>query len=80
MNNIHGLSGSRPNNAAGRGGGGAGGDQSPGCLDQIKAGYNSLPLFNKAIMTFCTFLYLISWITTIFSYYMILIPGFLMKF
>ena len=72
--NIHGLSTSNPN----RGSGGSSGP--PGCLDQLKSYYSTLPLFNKYLMNFCTFLYLISWMTSYVNYYMILVPGFLAKF
>lgn len=71
--NIHGLSSSqnRPN------GGNSG---PPGVMDQLKSAYSTLPLFNKYLMNFCTFLYLISWMTSAVNYYMILVPGFIAKF
>ena len=59
------------------GGGGAGGSNEPGCLDQIKSGWDSLPLFNQYIIGICCSLYLISWLTEILNYYMVLIPVFM---
>jgi len=75
MNNIHGLGSNRASQPRGGGGGGT-----PGCMDQIKQGWYGLPLFNKYLITLCTGLYLISWITPLLSYYMILVPGFLLQF
>lgn len=82
MNNIHGLGAANRASGGGarRGGGGGGGGQSPGCLDQIKSGWASLPLFNQYLIGICTFLYLLSWITMIVNYYLILIPVFMTKF
>lgn len=39
-----------------------------------------MPLFNKYLMNLCTFLYLLSWVTGLVNYYMILTPGFLLRF
>lgn len=77
LNNIHGL-GSGP---SGRGGGGGGGSSSegPGCMDQIKAGWVSLPLFNKFIFTTLSGCAILSWFTPVVGLCM-LAPGFLLKF
>jgi len=79
MNNIHGL-GSARDRAAGNQPGGGGGGSSPGVMDQLKSGWASIPLFNKGLLVFCTALYLISWVTPILNFYMMLVPSFILKF
>ena len=60
MNNIHGLSGARSGGRGGGGaGGGGGGSSTPGCMDQIKSNWASVPLFNKWICTTLTVIMLV---------------------
>ena len=73
--NIHGLN-SNPSNCGGSGngggggfggfpgsmGGGSGGGQQASCKDQMKAGWESIPWFNKFILSSCLVIYLISWV------------------
>lgn len=51
----------------------------PGCFEQLKSGYNSMPLFNKYLMTFCIFLFLLSFVLPMVIYYMIMIPSEVVK-
>ena len=82
MNNIHGLNsgGSGRGGARGANGGGGGGySGTPGCMDQIKAGWVSLPLFNKFIFSTLTACAILSWFTPVVSLCM-LAPAHLLTF
>lgn len=80
MNNIHGLSGARSGGRGGGGaGGGGGGSSTPGCMDQIKSNWASVPLFNKWICTTLTVIMLVGFFLPV-NAFIALIPGYLLSF
>ena len=50
--NIRGLNSDLPERRAGG---------SPGCWDQVKSGWNSIPIFTKTILTLCFGIYVTTW-------------------
>ena len=90
MSNIHGLGSSAQRNASnGNGGpggfggfgmGGSSNGQPVSCKDKVLNVWNSIPLFNKFVITTCTSIYIVSWITAAVVKYTILIPAFILKF
>ena len=90
MSNIHGLGSSAQRNASNNGGGpggfggfGMGGSSSGqplSCKDKMKNVWNAIPMWNKFVLTTCSLIYLLSWITNAVVMYTILIPAFMLKF
>jgi hypothetical protein len=79
LNNIHGLNSGSAGRAGGGGNGGGGGSGTPGCMDQVKSGWISIPLFNKFIFTTLTGCLVLSYFTPIAGLCM-LAPGYLLTF
>lgn len=46
----------------------------------MKKCWASIPLFNKFVLSTCSIIYLLSWISNVVVMFTILIPGFIMQF